>query len=58
MKNSAVKAMVRDQFQWANNLYVEFLLSEGTKEEYKVTFDDDGVYREFTLSVDFKELEE
>lgn len=58
MKNIAVKAMIRYQFNWVeeSDVSVEFLSSVGLEEEYRVTVMDDGVFKEFKLKVEMEEV--
>ena len=57
MKNSAVRAMIKNQFSWVDNISVEFIAATGQQEEYKISIDDDGNYREFKLLVELQEIE-
>lgn len=60
MKNSSIKAMIKDQFKEASFIHVEFLAAVGQEEEYKVLLlekGDDTVLREFKLIVTLQEVE-
>lgn len=57
MKNSAVKAMITNQFNQldANDITVKFDYSTLDYENYEVTIVEDDDVRKFDLKIEFKE---
>lgn len=58
MKNSAVKNMIANQFNWVelSDINVVFEWSQGSLEHYRVTLCDEGEFREFGLNIEFVEI--
>ncbi|MNC48243.1 hypothetical protein D3C75_973460 [compost metagenome] len=58
MKNSAVKAMICNQFPWTevDQVSVVFEISVDCMEEYRVSLVDDGVYKEFIVQVKMEQV--
>lgn len=58
MKNSAVKAMISNQFPWTelDDISVVFEISVDCMEEYRVKLIDDGVHKEFIVQVKMEQV--
>lgn len=57
MKNSAIREMIVNQFNWVdrNDISVIFTQSIDNQYEFDVSVMDDGVYKEFTVKVEMEE---
>lgn len=57
MKNSAIREMIVNQFNWVdrNDISVTFTQATGNQYEFDVSLMDDGVYKEFTVKVEMEE---
>ena len=58
MKNAAVKAMIAKQFNHVelSDINVIFDIAIGGKEEYIIYLMDDGVYKQFKVTVEMSEI--
>lgn len=57
MKNSAIREMIVNQFNWVdrNDISVIFTQAIDNQYEFDVSLMDDGVYKEFTVKVEMEE---
>lgn len=57
MKNSAVREMILNQFNWIdrNDISIIFVACIANQYEFDVSLMDDGVYKEFTVKVEMEE---
>ena len=57
MKNSAIREMIVNQFNWVdrNDISVIFVAAIGNQYEFDVSLMDDGMYKEFSVKVEMEE---